>query len=623
LTLYRLIAPDWLMELEPTTRRVLEGRFSPKQLKEYNAKGYNCYYLPNYPSQYQMGTTADGSQIDTFNFCFVDFDLKSGGYPSKEAFIAAVGDINIPPTRIVDSGGGVHVYWAVTDLDAKSYLRLTRRLMRLLKTDEAVGQIFQLMRAPDTLNTKLKDNPRPCEVLFETDTKYTCEELDRLLPALTSADEQYCQQHYDKTYRTYAINTNVNDTLPAKFGKLLRNNAEAKAIWANPSEDRSKDDYRLGHLMYANDFTKDEAMSVLVNSAKALNRAPIHRVTYAENITDKIWTYEEAGPKAATNLSESVLDILSRGDQEYLKGQRFPCYEFFDGSEGGFRLTQVLGLCAGVGVGKTAIALNIFKGFVEHNPDYVHMFVSLEQPGREIAHRWSKMCGKNTNLHSKVHILSNYNEDGSYRNLSLAEIQTYVLQFQKDTGLKLGCICIDHIGVLKQKDASGEHQGLREVCAQMKSFAVVTQTLLIMQSQTNREKAGIGDLELHKDAAYGTQNFESYVDYMLVAWQPLKRCYDNPACPRVTAYKYAKVRAKSKGDRLIEDQCYRLIFDQDTETLRPITQDERDSFNYFANQALALRKKDRKTDLVTYQSTDVPEVPIVVKSDSDRQSTRH
>ncbi len=467
--------------------------------------------------------------------------------------------------------------------------------------DEAVATLYQLMREPGTLNTKGKGAYVECVQLYGEDVQYTCEEFNKLLPPITTEDEAYCQEHYNRTHNIDQDNTAISEELPPKFGRLIRDNTEAKELWTGNTDDRSKSDYRLGHIMFASGFTKDEALSVLVNSAKALQRAPTHRNNYAINIVDKIWTFELAGEKEG--LSQSVLDILSRGDHEYLKGRRFPCYQFFDGSEHGFRLTQVIGLCAGVGVGKTAIALNLFKGFVEQNPDYIHMFISLEQPGREIALRWSKMCGNNTTLHKKVHVLSNYNEDGSYRNLSLTEIQDYILNFQKETGAKVGCVCLDHIGVLRQENKAGEYQGLRDICAQMKSFAVATQTLFVVQSQTNREKAGVGDLELFKDAAYGTQSFESFVDFMLVAWQPLKRCYDHIACPRVTAYKFAKVRAKSKNDVLIEDQCYRLFFEQDTETLRPMTQDEEVSFDYFAKLAVNLRKKDRKTDLVTYVST--------------------
>ena len=621
---YRLIAPGWLIEKQPETRRVLEGQFSDKQIKEYNAKGYNIYYLPNYPSHIMEQDPINGSQIDTFNYCFVDFDLKSGDYKSKEDFITAVGDLGIEPTRIVDSGGGIHVYWQVSDLDAKSYMRLTRRLMRALNTDEAVGQIFQLMRAPGTLNTKLEDNIRPCDVMFEDlNITYTCEQLDRLLPAITSVDEAYCQQHYNKTMGLYQPTTKVNEALPPKFGKLLRENHEAKDLFSGVTDDRSKSDYRLAHIMFANEFTKEEAMSVLVNSAKALTRAPIHRISYADNIVDKIWTFETQ-VEVVSSLSSSIEDILKRTGST-LKGTPFRCHKRIDNTEHGFRLGQVVGLVAGSGVGKTAFALNMFRWFSEANPDYHHFFIPLEQPANEIADRWNTMCNGDTSLHSKVHVLSNYDEDGNFRHLSFDEIRVYLTEWQEKTGNKVGCVVIDHIGALKKKGAKDENQDLMTICHSMKAFAVQLNVLLVMQSQSSREKSGVGDLELNKDAAYGTIFFEAYCDYLITLWQPLKRCHSEQACPTVTAFKYCKIRhKKARKDIIQEDVPYFMYFDSNLELLRDMTQDEVTSFNYFLPKATNKRKADRKTDLIAYQSVPYQEgAQIAATIDSNRHGTTH
>lgn len=595
MTIFRLIPAKWAIHL-----KILEGHFTNDEILALNSEGYNIYYFPNYPSDYKDGERVDGASVDTFSYVFVDLDLKDGKYKDKQEFLKVLKDVDIDPTYIVDSGHGIHVYWRVTNLDAKSYLRFQRRLCRLFNTDEAVANLCQLMRYPETINVKNEHEQVACSTLYTREVYKTAEEMDKLLPTITLEDEKYCEDHYNRTYNINQENTDISDELPPKFGELLRDNAEVKSLFAGSTTDRSKSDFRLGHLMFANGFTRDEALSVLVNSAKALERAPVHRSNYAINIVDKIWTFEHA---PTNQLSESVAAILSRHDSEELKGKRFRTFNYFDGTEHGFRLSQVLGLVAGVGVGKTAIALNIFKGFVQNNPDYDHMFVSLEQPGREIAGRWEKMCGKDTRLHDKVHVLSNYNADGSYRDLSLTDIQTYILEFQKTSGRKIGCVCIDHIGVLRQESKPGEYQGLRSICAQMKAFAVATETFMIMQSQTNRAKSGVGDIELFKDAAFGTQSFESFVDYMLCCWQPLKRCYDDKECPRITAYKFAKIRFKSRNDVIIEDQAYRLLFDQDTETLKPINQAEETAFRFYIAKAVNLRKADIKTEVTPYKST--------------------
>jgi len=600
--IYRCILPNWAAKESPGARRVYEGEFSVERLYELNAQGYNIYFLPNYPSLYEAGVTVDGSHIDTFRFVFVDMDLKDGVHVDKDSFISLLRASSIPPTLIVDSGNGIHAYWQVSDLDATSYLKLQRRLCRVFKTDEAVGQIYQLMRSPGTVNTKHQEAPKLCAVVSETDFVYTCELIDKALPPITRADEEYCKQHYDKTYRLVDNTVKIDDKIPLKFAKLLRDNREVKEIWSGNVDDRSKADYRLGHIMFAGGFTKEEARSVLVNSAKALSRAPVHRVGYAENIIDKIWTFEDTAVDNVLSLSSTVKEILQRSG-DTLKGTRLPCWRYLDATEHGFRLGQVIGLVAGSGVGKTAVALNMFEGFVQNNPDYDHFFVPLEQPAQEIADRWKTMCGAKAQLHDKVHIISNYDDDGGFRHLSFEEIKDYLLQFQAKTGRKVGCVVIDHIGALRKKGKNGENQDLMDICHEMKAFAIQTNTLLVMQSQTSREKAGIGDLELSKDAAYGSVFFESYCDYLITIWQPLKRCYSEEGCPTVTAYKFCKIRHKKKGKDIIEeDVCYRLFFDSTSEHLRELTQEEEVSFDFFNSKATNKRKQDRKTDIVPYKS---------------------
>jgi hypothetical protein len=594
-TYARCILAPWAADASPHLPKVKEGLFTDEELLTLNEQYYGIFHLPNYPSTY-TGGTVDGSSVDNFGYCFVDMDLKDGVWPSKGGFSAAA--VALAPSRMVDSGNGVHCYWRVSDLDAASFLRLQRRLCRVLRTDEAVAKIFQLMRTPGYVNTKRENAFALCQVLEENDNVYTCEQLSEMLPPITAADETYCRAHYDKTFRRHDA-TAVSDAIPLKFLQLIKSNKEVKEIWSGGVDDRSKSDYRLGHIMLANGFSKAEAMSVLVNTGKALARAPIHRIGYAEPIVDKIWEFETVLDTTSLDLSSSVRDILVKSG-DTLKGTPFRCWPHWDDTQHGYRLGQVIGLVAGVGVGKTAVALDMFMGFVQTNPDYVHFFVALEQPKEEIADRWKTMCGTNEFLHDKVHILSNYADDGSYRNLSLDDIKDYLLKFQKLTGKKVGAVVIDHIGVLKKQSKDGENQGLMDICHQMKAFAIQLNVMMVMQSQAPREKAGIGDLELNKDAAYGTVFFEAYCDYLITIWQPLKRVYKEGA-PTVTAYKFGKIRHKKQGhDKIQEDTCYALFYDPETQRMRDLTQDEEKSVAFFTNRATSLRKEDKKTALVTY-----------------------
>jgi KaiC/GvpD/RAD55 family RecA-like ATPase len=599
-----MLPPAWLRDADPSVRPI-QLDCSLEEALEYNNEGMNVYYYPNYPS-IPPKTWVQAPDVDIFEWVFCDMDLKEGVWESKEAFIAELLQNPLEPTRIVDSGGGIHAYYRVSDLDAKGFLKLSRRIARLFKTDLAVQQLKQLMRVPGTINTKDPENLKTCEEIYTSEAVYTSEQLDRLIPALTQEDADYCRDHYDRAHNKEST-TKVDETLPPKFGQLLRTSQEVRDIWTGQIDDRSKGDWRLGHIMYGSGFTRQEAMSVLVNSAKALSRAPMHRIGYAEGIVDKIYTHEADPTQSELTLSSTVAEVLSKFGTD-LKGHRFPCAKYLDNTLHGFRLGQVIGLVAGSGVGKTAMALNMFMNFVELNQDYDHIFVPLEQPVNEIADRWKAMCGEKTHLHNKVHLISNYDDNGNFRHLSLEEIKNYILKLQEIKKIKIGCVVIDHIGALKKKGKNGENQDLMDVCHSMKAFAVQTNSMLVMQSQAPREKAGIGDLELNKDAAYGTVYFESYCDYLITLWQPLKRCYSSTDCPTVMAFKFCKIRHKKQGKDVIqEDVPYALFFDPVSEQLRELTEVEENSFKFFARQAANKRKQDRKTEVVSYTSVKMEE----------------
>lgn len=623
--LYALFAPEWLKNEDPSIPNSLQLDTDFDAIVDYNKRGMNVYYYPNYCSVVaEPNVFLKAHDIDVFDWVFVDYDLKSNVYPDKESFIEQLGNFSLTPTMIVDSGNGVHAYWKVTDLDVGSYLRIQRRLMRLLKTDEAVCQIKQLMRVPGTHNTKVKGQFKLCETIYRDDTNvYTSEELDKALPKITVEDEQYCVRHLERATGKSSSDIKVDYKLPLKFSKLIDSSKEVREIWLGNTGDRSVADYRLAHIMFAAGFTREEAASVLVNTAKAASRAPTHQISYATNIIDKIWTFEITEDKSSLTLSKTIRETLAKSGDNKALGKRFPCWKYFDNTHKGFRLGQVIGLVAGSGVGKTAIALNMIEGFIENNPDYDHFVVPLEQPADEIAERWVAMCKDKPVMLDKLHIISNYDDEGNFRHLSLDEIREYLIKFQKVTGKKVGSVTIDHIGALKKNNKLGENQGVVDICHAMKSFAVQTGCLLIMQSQTNREKAGIGDIELNKDAAYGTMFFEAYCDYLITVWQPLKRCYGDGA-PTVTAFKFCKIRHKKQNmDTIIEDRCYRLMFDPETERLRKMNSIEDESFKFWNTQATNKRKQDRKTDIIEYVSAPFEEGNVNGKTNNNQDFERN
>lgn len=593
---YRLIIADWAQQKNPSLPRAITGCFTAEELNLKNLEGYNCYFFLNVPNDYVTGNDIHPSDINTFDFTCVDMDLKEGKYKSKEEFVDKLNKFLLKPTSIVDSGNGIHAYWKVSDLDAMSYLRLQRRLIRYFDTDKAISKIYQLMRVPGTQNVKKQDEFKLCKSIDHTGIEYTCEQLDAALPKISKEDEDYCINHYNMTYQLQEEGE-VDVDIPLKFQTLMNENPEAKKLFFGPVLDRSAANYRLGHLLKAKGFTKEEARAVLLNCDKAVSRRGQHRFNYANNIVDKVWTFTEApkDEKPKVVMSESVRSLLSKSPEDVGYETRIQGHPMFDATKHGYRLGEVLGLIGGSGSGKSTLSLNFFKWFAERNPDYIHVFVTLEMPKMQLLKRWQKSAAGNEALHDMVFFLDQHDENGINRELTLTKIKEDILLLEKTVGKKVGCVVIDHIGCLSYEDGRTEYDKLMNACRLMKSFALETKTFLIMQSQSSREKAGpYGDLEIDKDAAYGTTKFENYCDYILTTWQPLSRVQHLSGI-LVNAFKYCKIRElDTVNDKIKLNQVYAMAFDKETESLRKIRKDELGGIQYWNQQASAERTRDRK-----------------------------
>lgn len=117
---------------------------------------------------------------------WMDIDVKAGTYANKEEALVALYELcrklNIPdPSIIIDSGGGLHVYWlserVLTLAEWKPYATALRNAAQRegfffdsgITTDAA-----RVLRIPETFNYKL-DEPRPVFFLQGTKKRYDLE----------------------------------------------------------------------------------------------------------------------------------------------------------------------------------------------------------------------------------------------------------------------------------------------------------------------------------------------------------------------------------------------------------------------------------------------------------------
>lgn len=589
--------------------------FTQEFIKQKNDEGYNCYFFPNHPSTdvYAAGVVSlAGKHIDVFNFIFVDMDLKDNKYASKEDFLKTLGNFPIKPTMVVNSGNGIHAYWAINGLTRDEYVFAQLALLKYFDTDPSVFTVLQLMRLPGTNNTKRHNDYVPAVVLEEhsSNQNYDLTQFPQeIFQALTEQEIVRGQKHIDRLEGRLTVNAPefVNlDEVPDIFFDFINEdrNKESLGLWMDPKGtygDRSGADMKLANILYKNNFNKKEALAVLSNTQKALSHP--NRIHYAEMTIDKVYTEK---------LVSKFLTVGQRNrtiDEDKNLGDLVKSTGYFDTEVLGnpWRKRELTGLIAGTGVGKTTVTLKWMKDAIQNNPDTddIYVFFSLEMAVGEIVTRWNKLVGKDSPLADRLYVIGNETEKFEPRNIGLQEVLEDCKELKKLTGKNIGMLAIDHVGIIskhidtrkkptfgidsEQNSGYGNIRtlGLNSLCSQLKVLCKMLDTHIIVLTQTTKEK-GVGDLPIDKDGAYGISNYENIMDRIITIWQPLK-LVQHLSKVNFLAWQYVKVRSKHQDDKIQTNEPKLLTFDLVSGDLRATTQVEYEEFTRLYPTTIEMR----------------------------------
>ncbi|MGE5391118.1 MAG: phage/plasmid primase, P4 family [Deltaproteobacteria bacterium] len=184
------------------------------QLSEEMIKaGHDVYFGVGLQSQsYEVNIRGKAETISVIPGTWADIDIagihSAENLPkTMEEARSIIAGFPFPPTIIVHSGGGLHVYWLfdrpwlLTDpKDNEQAKRLSKRFQEFLR-DEAGKQgwkldptadLARLLRVPGTVNYKDADNPKPVKIIvWDLKNRYRPEiikeYLDKVMPAETSS----------------------------------------------------------------------------------------------------------------------------------------------------------------------------------------------------------------------------------------------------------------------------------------------------------------------------------------------------------------------------------------------------------------------------------------------------
>jgi len=642
---YRLIKPIWgqrFLGKELNTKfvkeiqgpNILEGTFDIQYVTKKNKEGYNVYWFPNHPHTPPYNKEKrylNGKDITVFNYLFVDMDLKDRIYPNKLAFIQKLKEFPLQPTMVVNSGNGVHAYWRISDLTRNMYVILQMALLKYFRTDESVWTVLQLIRLYGTFNTKNVNDYKKVELLAEISSNktYSIKELPHHLFKINDKMRKKAKQHVDKLDGKLHIELNNDfniEELPESFIDLIYKNKKIRDLFEDPYKfngDRSSADMSLCNKLFRLGIQRNDAIAVMSNTQKALEKGTA-RLDYAMCTIEKVYTGDPVKIKLQNQRTARFKNSLIR-EGELLKmtpnNPKVLGPAFFDVLHEGWRKQQALGLLGASGIGKTTVALTIFKHMIDNNPDSddIFIFYSCEMSESEILKRWITLTDKNPKYLERLYIVPPKDYDGNELNITPQDIVWIGQEIKESSGKDIAAIVIDHMGILQNVidteqepsfGAAGETEGGRSairavpqkfVYKTAKPIATILDTFVIALTQTGKAN-GFGDVPLGKGNAYGSATYDWTMDYVMGIWQPLARV-EHETNLKVLAWQYGKIREKNSEDKMTTNDYRLLTFDLSTGDLRPMTNIEKTEFDELKTKADDLRKSAEKKEGYQYKNS--------------------
>jgi len=154
------------------------------QVRSLNEKGFGAYFAPC-PRREKKGSADHAAVLVAL---WVDIDCE--GDPGKrERALALLDTFELRPSILIDSGGGWHAYWLLTepyaltgDAERQHAASLLKGLFAALGGDAGyVKSVASVMRLPELVNTKPERNGAIVTVTrFEPERRYTLAEFEWL-----------------------------------------------------------------------------------------------------------------------------------------------------------------------------------------------------------------------------------------------------------------------------------------------------------------------------------------------------------------------------------------------------------------------------------------------------------
>ena len=324
------------------------------------ARKTHAYFGAN-PRKAAGGSTLDG--VLYARCLFADFD----GNTSVEQARIRITDANLPaPTAIVETGGGCHAWWRLSEpiTDAKTFTQLQKSLAARLGSDKAVVDFPRIMRLPGFINWKYPTQPRAKLIEVDAGRVYEVlefEEAKIATQSMSALSRRFLETGYclpagrRQTVFTVACDLHARGWEREHAARLLMVQAAALGLDADALADLPR--------QIRNAFSKE--------------RTPI-----MDRAEDTAPVFDDTDTAQADTLAGCI--------HEWLHTKELPTIEtntWLDIALGGLKRGQLVCFTGAPGVGKSALALQIVLDATLANPDLVSAWCLGEMTKTAIAAR--------------------------------------------------------------------------------------------------------------------------------------------------------------------------------------------------------------------------------------------
>jgi len=415
------------------------------------------------------------------------------------------------PSAIIKSGGGIHLYWLLSESAEKRDLvvieDVNKRIAAALGGDMAATDAARILRVPGTNNFKYSP-PRPVEIVTLEDFTYTLDDFLEILPPLQDA-------------------VSKNGDAPENDTAWL-----SEAMQGCGEGDRNATAAKIAGY-WINKLPAADVLQILTTWNQS-NNPPLPDIEIQE-VVKSVSRYEpekEQAPETkiftATQMIQAYRDhVAGLNKINFLTGVRN-----IDSTIRGVAGGEVLTLLGRAGTRKTGFAQNMMRNYLK-NSSWGVLFFSLEMPVASLTERFfgiqagepgievekafadpspvgmDSICQDFCKEYDRLFVVES--------RIGLSDIPTYIETIKRVHNVKIGLVVVDYLGLM-QGPGNSEYEVLSRIATGAKAAAKMVSVPIVLLSQTSRQ-GGSGSTEVSMNMARGSGAIEEAADFVIGLFQ--------------------------------------------------------------------------------------------------------